>query len=50
MTGKRTQKRSRSGAASACPHCGKKLRGDKGLVAHVATTHPQAAAKKGGAS
>lgn len=37
----RTQKRSRSGAGTACPHCGKKLRGDKGLKAHLSEAHPE---------
>ena len=37
----RTQKRSRSGAEAPCPHCNKKLRGDKGLKAHIAQAHPE---------
>lgn len=41
----RTKKRSRSGAHTTCPHCGKKLRGAKGLAAHLATAHGVAAAK-----
>jgi hypothetical protein len=32
----RTKKRSRSGATNACPHCQKKLRGQKGLETHLA--------------
>jgi hypothetical protein len=36
----RTKKRSRSGAHTRCPHCGKHLRGDKGLKAHLAEAHP----------
>lgn len=39
MTKSRTTKRSRSGADAACPHCGKKLRGAKGLKAHLASAH-----------
>lgn len=35
----RTKKRSRSGADAACPYCGKKLSGSKGLKMHVAKTH-----------
>lgn len=35
----RTNKRSRSGAHEECPHCGKKLRGAKGLKQHLADTH-----------
>lgn len=35
----RSQKRSRSGAHESCPHCGKKLRGAKGLKKHVADVH-----------
>lgn len=34
--------RSRSGAHVACPHCGRKLRGDKGLKMHVAEAHAAA--------
>lgn len=36
---KRTSKRSRSGAHEACPRCGKKLRGAKGLAMHLAEAH-----------
>lgn len=39
IAGTRTQKRSRSGAHTPCPHCGKQLRGAKGLEAHIAQTH-----------
>jgi len=35
----RTKKRSRSGAKAECPVCGKKLRGLKGMVAHVEIEH-----------
>ncbi|WP_286718310.1 hypothetical protein [Devosia sp. 63-57] len=35
----RTKKRSRSGAQTPCPHCDKKLRGEKGLKAHIAEAH-----------
>ena len=35
----RNKKRSRSGASCRCPHCGKKLRGEKGLKMHVAEAH-----------
>lgn len=38
----RTKKRSRSGAQTKCPHCGKQLRGEKGLKAHFAQQHPEA--------
>lgn len=31
--------RSRSGAQAKCPHCGKKLRGQKGLKAHIRDEH-----------
>ncbi|MCW5720849.1 MAG: hypothetical protein KIS86_06880 [Devosia sp.] len=40
--GTRTQKRSRSGAHTPCPHCGKQLRGAKGLDAHIAQAHGEA--------
>lgn len=36
---RRTKKRSRSGAATVCPHCAKKLRGAKGLKRHLADQH-----------
>lgn len=36
---KRTNKRSRSGAGTVCPDCGKKLRGEKGLAAHREAEH-----------
>jgi DNA repair exonuclease SbcCD ATPase subunit len=36
----RSKKRSRSGAQTACPVCHKKLRGQKGLKAHLASEHP----------
>jgi len=36
---RRTSKRSRSGAHEECPHCGKKLRGAKGMKKHVADVH-----------
>lgn len=39
---KRTAKRSRSGAETECPQCGKKLRGEKGLKMHVAAFHAPA--------
>ncbi|MBZ0164591.1 MAG: hypothetical protein K8H74_17995 [Notoacmeibacter sp.] len=35
----RTNKRSRSGAHHECPECGKKLRGEKGLMAHRKAEH-----------
>ncbi|HEV7293066.1 MAG TPA: hypothetical protein VGN79_12175 [Devosia sp.] len=38
--GARTSKRSRSGAQEKCPHCGKQLRGAKGLKMHIAEAHP----------
>ena len=31
----RTDKRSRSGAGTPCPHCGKLLRGNKGAKMHA---------------
>lgn len=31
--------RSRSGAQVECPHCGRKLRGEKGLRMHMAEAH-----------
>lgn len=43
----RTLKRSRSGAHEECRHCGKKLRGIKGLTAHIAERHPEHALPKG---
>lgn len=39
---KRTKKRSKPGAQELCPHCGKKLRGGKGAVMHIAMMHPNA--------
>jgi hypothetical protein len=36
---RRTEKRSRSGAQEKCPDCGKRLRGEKGLVAHRLAAH-----------
>jgi len=36
---RRSKKRSRSGAHAKCPHCGKKLRGEKGLEAHIEEMH-----------
>ncbi len=41
-TSTRTKKRSRSGAHTPCPHCGKQLRGNKGLKAHLAEAHGEA--------
>lgn len=35
----RTKTRSRSGAHVPCPHCGKKVRTQKGLKQHIADTH-----------
>ena len=35
----RTDRRSRSGAHHPCPHCGKHLRGAKGLKMHLAAAH-----------
>lgn len=31
--------RSRSGAQTKCPDCGKKLRGEKGLATHMRDAH-----------
>lgn len=31
--------RSRSGAHTECPECGKRLRGEKGLAAHMRNEH-----------
>ena len=45
MTATRTSKRSRSGAAVECPHCKKKLRGGKGMKAHMLARHGEALAK-----
>ncbi len=39
MSATRTSKRSRSGAAEACPVCSKKLRGGKGMKAHMLARH-----------
>lgn len=47
MASSRTTKRSRSGAQAACPECGKKLRGEKGLAAHRLTAHGVKPAKPG---
>jgi len=38
----RTRKRSRSGAHVPCPHCGKRVRTQKGLGQHIADNHPEA--------
>lgn len=35
----RTQKRASSRAHTPCPHCAKKLHGDKGLKAHIKEAH-----------
>lgn len=35
----RSKKRSRSGADKPCPHCGKKLRGEKGMKMHLQNEH-----------
>lgn len=35
----RTDKRSKSGAQTPCPHCGKLLRGEKGMKMHLAEAH-----------
>ncbi|TCT35400.1 hypothetical protein EDC90_102655 [Martelella mediterranea] len=35
-------KKSRAGAGHQCPHCGKKLRGEKGLNMHVRQEHEDA--------
>lgn len=39
--GARTKRRSRSGARTPCPLCGKHLRGQKGLNAHLDQEHGQ---------
>lgn len=39
----RTSTRSRSGAYEPCPHCGKKLRGEKGVKRHMADMHSEGA-------
>jgi uncharacterized C2H2 Zn-finger protein len=39
--GTRTKTRSRSGAHVPCPHCGKKVRTQKGLGQHIADNHPE---------
>jgi len=36
----RTTKRASSRAHTPCPHCKKKLHGDKGLKAHLKEVHP----------
>lgn len=36
----RTKKRASSRAHAPCPHCGKKLNGEKGLKAHIKESHP----------
>lgn len=36
---KTKRNRSRSGAQQECPHCGKKLRGEKGLKMHIQNEH-----------
>jgi len=36
---KNKRNRSKSGAQKSCPHCGKKLRGDKGLKMHITQEH-----------
>jgi len=41
----RTKKRSRSGAATKCPRCSKKLRGKKGLKKHLSDVHRMEMAK-----
>lgn len=41
----RTEKRSRSGAQTPCLHCGKMLRGDKGMKMHLAERHEDQAVK-----
>lgn len=47
----RTDKRSRSGAQTKCPVCGKALRGAKGVKAHLAQEHAEPADKaKAGAA
>ena len=46
MAKTRTIKRSRSGATSECLHCGKKLRGGKGMKMHIAQAHPEKAVAK----
>ncbi|TCT41177.1 hypothetical protein [Martelella mediterranea] len=35
-------KKSRNGAEHQCAHCGKKLRGEKGLKMHVRQEHEEA--------
>jgi uncharacterized C2H2 Zn-finger protein len=46
----RTEKRSKSGAQTSCPHCGKLLRGEKGMKMHIAEQHASGSqkAKAGG--
>ena len=39
QTAAHTVKCSRSGAQAVCPLCGKRLRGDRGLAAHLADVH-----------
>lgn len=48
MTKARTAKRSKSGACSICLHCGKKLRGSKGLEMHINQQHGDKAQVKPG--
>lgn len=38
-------KKSRNGAQTPCPHCGKLLRGAKGLAMHVTQEHGKEGAK-----
>jgi len=40
--------RSRSGAQTRCPDCGKKLRGEKGLATHLLQVHGKVLPKKTG--
>lgn len=44
---KRSTKRSRSGAHAPCPVCSKKLRGIKGLRAHLKNEHPDECTQAG---
>lgn len=43
----KTRNRSRSGADQKCPHCGKQLRGVKGMKMHIKNMHADGAAKVG---